>query len=398
MSRLLVATENRGIVGGIELHIRATLPLLAAAGFEIGLLTGRGSPDLADSILSRLPDCPNWHAENRSVADVMRDILAWRPKAVYSHGLIDTRLEEALTSRFPTVYFPHCYAGTCISGTKCHSRPGYEVCRRVLGPGCLVAYFPSGCGGRNPLTMLRLYSDQRHKQAILNRYRSVIVASQFMFDEYSRHGVPAHRLHLISYFPPDALPDLVPPAPRPRTDRILFVGRITHLKGLDHLIAAIPLASKQLGRKLSLVVAGEGEARESAETAARRAGIDAEFIGWVDAERRQAEMRVADLLAVPSLWPEPFGQVGVQAGCAGLPAVGYAAGGIPDWLVPGVSGESAPGDRPDWHELAGAIVRALKDDEHWQRLRMGAWDKANWFTTEYHMDHLLPVLRAVVRP
>src|SRR5262249_13522358 len=105
-------------------------------------------------------------------------------------------------------------------------------------------------------------------------------------------------------------------------------------------------------------------------------------------------MAGVDLLVVPSVWPEPFGLVGIEAGCVGLPAVGFAVGGIPDWLLPGVSGESAPGEKPDAGQLADALVRALVDDEHLQRLRVGAWETARRFTREAHRDRLTPILEA----
>ena len=104
-------------------------------------------------------------------------------------------------------------------------------------------------------------------------------------------------------------------------------------------------------------------------------------------------MRMADVLAVPSVWPEPFGLVGIEAGCVGLPSVGYACGGIPDWLIPGVSGESAPGERPNPKELASALVRALADDQHLQRLRIGAWETAKQFSSEVHIGKLSETLR-----
>ena len=44
---------------------------------------------------------------------------------------------------------------------------------------------------------------------------------------------------------------------------------------------------------------------------------------------------------MPSVWPEPFGLVGIEAGCVGLPAAGFGVGGIPDWLRPGETGELA---------------------------------------------------------
>jgi glycosyltransferase involved in cell wall biosynthesis len=390
--RVLIATQHLGVVGGVETYLRAVLPRLASSGFELAILAEHGSPD-GDCSIADGSHLPVWTCD-RSTPALLADVERWAPDVVYAHGLGDPRLEVALAERFPTVFFAHNYHGTCISGTKCHTRPGYQPCNRALGLACLAAYFPRGCGGRNPLTMLGLYRTQRRRNRTLQRYRAVLVASRHMASEYQRNGVDTDRLLLIPLFPPDATPDPNVPAPRIRSDRVLFVGRITAQKGLQHLVAALPIASAELGRRLVLVVAGDGPDRAVIEADAKRLGV-AEFLGWVSAERRTAEMRAADVLAVPSTWPEPFGLVGVEAGCVGLPAVGYATGGIPDWLIPGKSGESASGQRPDPKELAQALVRALADDEHLHRLRVGAWETARLFSPEAHVRRLCEVFAAL---
>ena len=103
-------------------------------------------------------------------------------------------------------------------------------------------------------------------------------------------------------------------------------------------------------------------------------------------------MRSADLLAVPSVWPEPFGLVGVEAGCVGLPAVAYAVGGISAWLRPGESGELAPADPPTAPGLAKAIVRVLADVAYWRQLSAGAWEMARNYTREGHVSHIDEIL------
>jgi glycosyltransferase involved in cell wall biosynthesis len=120
--------------------------------------------------------------------------------------------------------------------------------------------------------------------------------------------------------------------------------------------------------------------------------VDVDFVGWVDSEQRAKLMLQADLLAAPSLWPEPFGLVGIEAGSIGLPAVGYAVGGIPDWLVPGESGELAPGDPPTVAGLSKAIVRALVDADYYNKLCLGAWKRAKRSTVEDHLTELEPIL------
>ncbi len=179
-------------------------------------------------------------------------------------------------------------------------------------------------------------------------------------------------------------PDADPPIERPATDRVFFAGRLTKLKGGSLLVRAMAQASKTLRRPLVLIVAGEGPERETMERLARRLGLAVEFHGWVDRTKCVALMRGVDLLAAPSLWPEPFGLVGLEAGCVGLPAVAFDVGGIRDWLRPGQSGEMAPGDPPTVAGLTQALVRALADPIHRGRLARGAWSMAHEFTLERH--------------
>lgn len=128
---------------------------------------------------------------------------------------------------------------------------------------------------------------------------------------------------------------------------------------------------------------------------ASRLGVEVEFAGWVSGDRREEVITQSDLLAVPSLWPEPFGLVGLEAACLGVPAVGYAVGGIPEWLIPGVSGELAPGNPPTVEGLSAAIVRALEDHEHYHRLSLGAWKTSQQFSLSSHLDKLESVFNAV---
>ena len=390
--RVLIATAHRALVGGVETYLQALLPRLRDRGFELGLVCATDADDSRARIDDRCGGLPIWIASEPNA--VMASAEAFRPDVVFTHELPDPAADAALAARYSTLAFVHNYGGSCISGTKCHAAPSWQPCSRRLGPACLGLYLPRQCGGSNPLTALKLYRTNRRRQAAFPLYRAVLVASHAMAAEVLRNGVSPKRIRLISLFPPGHVPDSEPPLPRPRTDRVLFVGRITALKGWRELLAAMPLAERDLGRRLTLVVAGDGPDREAFETEARRQGSRVEFLGWVDQEQKASAMRSADVLAVPSVWPEPFGLVGIEAGCVGLPAVGFAVGGIRDWLIPGVSGELAPGVRSEPAELAMALVRTLIDDAHWQQLRIGAWETSRRFSIEAHLDRLVPALQA----
>jgi glycosyltransferase involved in cell wall biosynthesis len=384
--RILVATAHRGVVGGIETYLRELLPALLARGHEVALLYehAAGGPDRVDG-----PGVPTWQTDDPTA---LHRAASWRPDVVYLQGLHDPAPEEELLRRFPVVLFAHGYYAACISGRKAYGFLRVQPCGRTFGPACLALYFPCRCGGLSPFTLARGYREQRRRSTLLGQYRAVVVASRHMGEEYRRHGVGAERLHVAPLFPPGVEPDPQPPPSRVPLGRVFLAGRLTDLKGGRFLIEALRQAREQLARPLTLVVAGDGPERPLLEALARRHALPAEFLGWVNAPRLRAVMRQADLLAVPSVWPEPFGLVGVEAGCVGLPAVAYAAGGITDWLRPGVSGELAPADPPTPRGLADALVRALAAPDHWHRLRLGAWETARWFTRERHLVVLEAVL------
>jgi glycosyltransferase involved in cell wall biosynthesis len=390
--RLLIATTHRSVVGGVETYLRDLLPRLARLGHELALLyESSGSGATIDADLSGLP---TWHADEPGALDAA---AAFRPDICYSHGLQSPALEEQLVSRFPTAFFAHNFHGTCVSGSKRWALPWVTPCDRTFGPACAALYYPCRCGGLDPRTLLRNYALTSRRGALLARYRAVLVATRHMREEYRRHGVPDDRLHLVGLFPPGVERDPVPPQNAGRGDTVLMASRLTDLKGGRWLVPAVATAAARLGRPLRLVVLGDGPERPALEQLVRKHRVAAEFHGWVDAGTRTEAMRGADVLAFPSVWPEPFGLVGIEAGCVGLPAVGFAVGGVPEWLRPGVSGELAP-TPPTVAGLVDALVRALGDRGHHARLRSGAWQVAGEFTLQQHLESLIRILAALFRP
>jgi glycosyltransferase involved in cell wall biosynthesis len=390
--RILIATSYRGLWGGVEKYLSSMMPGLAERGHSLALLYEYSIDPAVQGIDAQAGRIPSWCSQEAGVDSAMRSVAAWKPDVVYCHGLDDSRLEGALLEQYPAILYAHTYYGTCVSGRKCYSKPQLEPCAREFGPACLALYYPRRCGGLNPRTMWQLFQLQSKRKSRLPDYQAVLVASRHMHREFEQHGVSQDRLHLVPLPTDGGVPGAQPPRAKDLAYRILFVGRLMDVKGVSHLLRAIPLAAGKLGRPLTLTIAGDGPERAKIEDSARELGLAVEFAGWVDTERRSDLMRQADLVAVPSLWPEPFGLVGIEAGCFGVPAVGFAVGGIPDWLIPGESGELAPGDPPSVEGLAEAMVRALADPEHHQRLCVGAWKMAKQFSLERHITQLEQIL------
>jgi glycosyltransferase involved in cell wall biosynthesis len=392
--RIVVATSLDSVLGGAETYVRALLPLLRARGHELIWAFGRaqgGEPLTHDPAIARI---------GMQEPGAWDRIAAAAPDVVYSNGFEDPAIEAGLAARWPTVAFVHNYYASCISGAKSHTRLDSGPCDRVLGPACLALYGPCGCGGLHPVTALTSYRTARVRQRVLPHYRFVLTASAHMRREVVRHGVPQDRarvLHLFATTRPNAQPTRDRDA---AARRVFFLSRLTSLKGGEVLVDAVAQAARSLAAPLVLHVAGDGPRREAMEARARDLGVEARFEGPIRQADREALLASSDLLAVPSVWPEPFGLVGLEAASFGVPAVAFDVGGVREWLRPGVSGELAPGDPPNGPNatgLAQAIVRALKDPAHHASLSRGARDVAAAFSPEAHADGLVAVLAEAAR-
>jgi len=190
------------------------------------------------------------------------------------------------------------------------------------------------------------------------------------------------------------------PAPSAKSCDLLFAGRMDPLKGGALLLDAIELIRNALRQPLRVVFAGDGSERTRLESCAREItradrAVSIEFTGWCDETRLGLLMHGSRLLVVPSVWPEPFGSVGVAAARHGVPAAAFAAGGIPQWLHDGVNGHLAPASPPTHKGLADAIVRCLNDPLHYEQLSCGARQMAATFTMDRHLPHLMRILEDV---
>ena len=112
------------------------------------------------------------------------------------------------------------------------------------------------------------------------------------------------------------------------------------------------------------------------------------FKGWLGPEQLARELADASIVVVPSLWPEPFGLVGIEALAAGRPVIASATGGIADWLDDGVSGLCVtPGDVD---ALAHALNELLADPQRQRTMGLAGRESVNLrFSPERHLAGIL---------
>jgi glycosyltransferase involved in cell wall biosynthesis len=395
--KIFIATLTRNIFGGAETYLRSVLPLIANAGHEIAIgYEQKDIPSVPTIDEGRFPVV-------RLIPGEPLPEIASGADVVLLNGIWDSGREGELTAKLASVYFSHNFWGTCVSGSKRWGSPKPRVCNRPLGVACLAHYFPHRCGGLNPLVAFRLFSNQRSRLAAISQARAVVVASSYMRAEYRKNGVAAERIHVVPYFVKSPEASAAPPGAGTSKSssepiRLLFIGRMTPLKGPAYVVWAAHALRSRRGRESVVVLAGDGPSRPLVMQEAGRLGIPVEDHGWVDASRRDELICGATVLVVPSTWPEPFGLVGLEAARLGVPSVAFPVGGIPEWLKSGVNGELA--ERPaDPVSLAEAIDRATRSPAYHRTLAQGALAKARLFDEGTHLRKLLAILeRAAGEP
>lgn len=145
-----------------------------------------------------------------------------------------------------------------------------------------------------------------------------------------------------------------------------YVGRMHVRKGTSALFEAVSEAMVAEPRLHCLWIGDgpEGPAlreRAAAHPLHRRH----HFVGWT--HDVYAYYGAMSMLALPSIEPETFGRVSVEAQAAGIPVLASRIGGVPETLHPGVTGVLLPpGDVAAWRDAILNMCAAPR------RLPMGA--------------------------
>jgi glycosyltransferase involved in cell wall biosynthesis len=239
------------------------------------------------------------------------------------------------------------------------------------------------------------YAFERLRTAIhrrlLNRAQWVLVPSEYMRRVVSACGVKRVRVCANGVPTQSSAAD---GAVRP--PRILYAGRLEREKGVFELVAAFELLADR-NDSVELRVAGSGaELAPLGERIQRsRHAARISLLGTLPASELREAYTTARVVALPSLWPEPFGLTGIEAMGAGTPVVGSGRGGMTEWLRDGVNGVCA--DPTDAAAFSSALESVTTDDGLFARLASGGRDTAGHFTLERHVDCLESVYAQAAR-
>lgn len=360
--KILQIARYGSVRGGAETYIATIATGLRDAGHEVVLAYGT-EPDssrreVADGVHIPALVEPGVASSGDGEATLAAFVERFAPDVIHCHLPDVPWVVRASSAVAPTVLAVHDHKLNCPVGTR-YWTASKASCTVTPGAKCLGYNVVAHCGSLRANATLRPYRSWK-KSRKAARGMTLQVFSESV-----------KRLMTTAGFAPDAMrvtPYPVPPSavratienPDPRGRPVVFAtGRLNKEKGFAALIDAMNVCD----RPAHLVIAGEGHERASLE---RRASSTSgphriTFTGWLTAGEQTAWYEEASLVAVPSMWPEPFGIVGLEAMAAARPVIAFDSGGIAEWLVDGVTGVLVP--TGDIRSLGKGMAELLRDPE-----------------------------------
>ncbi|WP_196805071.1 glycosyltransferase family 4 protein [Butyrivibrio sp. VCB2006] len=168
-------------------------------------------------------------------------------------------------------------------------------------------------------------------------------------------------------------------------NRLLYIGRLVDVKGVDVLIRAIALL-KDRGIYVYLDILGDGEARQPLQKLAEDIGISEQVSFHGVVLDKQEYFDRDGIFVYPSVWQEAFGISIIEAMSQGLVCVASRVGGIPEIITEDNQGILF--EKGDPELLADAIEKAQKRCSAYEEYRDAIISRASEFSIEKSVAEL----------
>jgi glycosyltransferase involved in cell wall biosynthesis len=213
------------------------------------------------------------------------------------------------------------------------------------------------------------------------RLRVIFAPSKFMAQALESDAGKIPVRHLYNGI------ELPAPAPMPDKPCVLYVGRLESVKGVDVLIRAMEDVATVIP-SAQLLVVGDGSERQSLQQLSERLGLadHITFAGWLPPAGVRNSYRAAQVVAIPSVWPENLPTVAIEALATGRPIVGSDIGGIPELIVDGLTGMLV--EPRDSGALASCLAEVLSDTALANRMARAAYEASGAFSITTFVESL----------
>jgi glycosyltransferase involved in cell wall biosynthesis len=316
--RVLVVHNRYRLEGGEERSVELQLAALRRAGVGHAFLE-RSSAEVSrpGAALALLRGGRDEEDVGAAASNVNADV-------VHAHNVLPLfgprALEAARAAGASVVMHLHNLRLFCAIGVAARDgRPCFRCHHRNTLPGLFL-----NCRESVPEAVVYAAALTRHQPAFMHVVDRFAVPSEYAAGQSALLGVPEDRIDVIPhYLPAEAFAD---ESRAPGGEYALIAARLAPEKGVDTAIEAAALAD------IPLRVAGEGPSAASLMELANVIGGRVDFLGRIDRDGMERELRGAAMLLMPSRYNEFAGYSALEAMAAGVPVIGSRLGALPELL------------------------------------------------------------------
>jgi glycosyltransferase involved in cell wall biosynthesis len=370
------------IAGGAEIYISQIQPLLRASGWSSEWLAIKREGRRM-RVESNLPS-HQWEGNmEKFPASNVGKIM--RKGVIHLHSIADPQVVRVLLEMAPVIRKMADPRVFCPGQGKFWASDEVQ-CPLPMGSHCLFHAYTKRCCPRNPTKLLAAMRNATFESKIASKlYFRLLANSNWTREEAIKAGISPAKISLLHNFTlktPQA-------SEAPDDCRVVFAGRLSHSKGVHHLLHAFAKTALQLPRaRLDILGDGINGAEFRSLAGELNLGERVVFHGWASRETIDHFLSKASLVAFPSIYPEAFGITGIEAMMRGKAVVAYDVGGIGDWLSHRKTGILVAAKNID--QLSAGMTELLDDAEkrtqYGKDARKAALEK---FGPESHIEKLI---------
>jgi glycosyltransferase involved in cell wall biosynthesis len=257
------------------------------------------------------------------------------------HQLSPSILDELAAFGIPAVMTLHDYKIVCPTYNLLCQGQVCERCAQGKYYHCLLQRCTKGSYTKSLVNVAEMYLNQ----SLLGQNGKVacfISPSWFLGKKVQDMGFRGKIVHLRYLI---KIKELTP-AFDWEDESLVFFGRLSREKGVHTLIEAMA------GLPVELKVIGEGPQRQELEKQATAQGLhNVRFLGYLQGQALNEEIRKAMFVVLPSQWYENNPLALLEAFALGKPALGSRIGGVPELIRDYQTGFTfEPGNTRDLNE------------------------------------------------
>ena len=348
LSKLLEERGHEVVPFGMETANNLPTPYARYFVSEIDFpaLLARRSPGAAWRVLARSVYSGEARRKIAELADAVK------PDVAHFHNIhahLTTSIVAPLRARgVPIVWTLHDFRLVCPNTSFLR---GGEICERCLPNRFYEAVLRRCKKGSLPASLVAAITTLYDRAArVPSRIDRFVAPSAFLKRKLAEGGFDPARIAVVPNFV-----DLDSYRALPEKDYFVYIGRLLHEKGLDHLVRAVSKLDR--GR---LVIVGEGPVEGDLRALVRELGTDrVEFAGHRSGEELRRLVAESQFVVLPSRWYENLPFAIMEAMASSKPVVASDLGGIPEMVDDGATGLLFPAGDVD--ALAGRLRSMLAD-------------------------------------